>query len=259
MPEKLPTDVVLRELRLLVRKMRRQKPPATWNRIAGELGVSVTTAMKYGRAQLRGGRKSALKITERQREYVAALIDGKNKTQAAKAAGCTTITAAHQFVARANHSPAVQDYMQGLLKAAGLDDKTLARRLEMCTRATKVAGIAVNKNTGMIQGKLYHPDYHVQHQAIRTAFELSGQLGQKDEKGTSAPVQVFLTTQERVKLEILTGGPLAFPVIELGPQGEQHGDVRTRLDGPVGGHPAPAARDLAPPGAGVPASRPAGD
>jgi hypothetical protein len=104
-----PATDVRRELRLIVRRMRRQEPPVTWVRIAAELGVSVTTAKSYAAAPPRPGRHGNREVTVRRRLYAKGLIEGKNKIQAAQDAGCPTPSSARHFAQKAAASPEFQD------------------------------------------------------------------------------------------------------------------------------------------------------
>jgi hypothetical protein len=222
MLETVAEDQPVREAGRIARRMRREGK--TLLRIAAEMGVCSKTVknwMKY-RPPRNSTPAKRQALTVRRRKFAQGLAQGKTAVRSAMDAGCPTRGAAAKFAHMAKRSPEFVEYFNGLLDAAGLDEETLAAGLKECTQATKIAGIAVNKNTGMITDKLEVPDYQVRHQTLRTCLELRKRLNQRDEdrKPGAEPVHLHLTLEQKQRYERLIGGPLNGDVITLAPESE---------------------------------------
>lgn len=208
----------VREAARIARKLRRAGK--TFGRIAAELGVSedtVRTWVKY-RSPPQGAPREP-QVSVRRKKFAAELASGKRPIAAAMAAGCPTVNAAAQFSHKAKRSPSFIEYFNGLLDKAGLDEETVAQGLKECSQATKVVGVAINKQTGMITDTREHPDYHVRHQTLRTVLEVRRRLNQRDEdkNPAAAPVHLHLTVELKEKYEKMVGGPLDFDTIDVLP------------------------------------------
>lgn len=241
-------ESTLKEASRIARSLRRRG--MTFRRIAAELGVSVHTVQRWVsyRAKKKASPKRQKKpkpevpiearVSHRRKLFAQGLAEGKTVTEAGLAAGCPTAKTALNFSYRARNNAEFLEYFQGILEKAGLDEATLARKLSECTDATKVAAVATNKEFGIISDKLVVPDYHVRHQAIRTAFELHQRIGQRDQATApgAAPIHLHVTLEQKREFEQLIGGPLAFDVITIpSEEVKADGNVSDGANGPAGG------------------------
>ena len=222
-----------RAIRGTVKKMRRSGK--TFNQISAQLGLSVSTVRYYARTRnpkrsddARVGPRTDQPIPPRRLVYAKALAEGKTGVEAALEAGSPNRVAAHQYSRTVKADPRFEEMFTEVLNTAGLTVEELAKTVKESTLATKIAGIAVDKKTGLISDKLEVPDYHVRHQAARTGFELHKKLGrqEQDDKGNGA-VTFLVRMEDLESFQRLTGGPLAFPVkvIDM-KQGEPNGYFR---------------------------------
>lgn len=218
-PSATTTDNPVREAARIARRMKREGKSAPL--IAAELGVSEPTVKKWlkYRTPPAAPKPRTPTVTVRRKQFAAALAQGQRPTAAAMAAGCRTLSAAKSFSHDARNSPAWNEYFNGLMDKAGLDEETIAKGLKECSQATKVVGVAVNKQTGMITDTKEHPDYHVRHQTLRTALEVRKRLNsrEEDKNPLAAPVHLHLTVELKEKYEAMVGGKLDFDTIDVLP------------------------------------------
>lgn len=245
--EALERDKERCRLRRAIRALRAKGK--TWDEVCAATGLSSSTARYYGRSRVREpGEPPKRVLSVRQKMFARGLAEGKSAIASAIAAGSPNRYAAADFASRTKNDPRFVVLFNDMLEKAGLGENELAEVLKRCLAATKIAGIAIDKESGKISDSLEVPDYPTQLNAVRTGFELHNRLGRHQETPAHGHIHFHLTREQLGKYEQITGGPLPFPVTMLDEpgQGEAYADVRHERAGAavaVGGDPGGPPRD----------------
>lgn len=105
-------------------------------------------------------------MTVRQRKYVAGVVSGKSKRQAALAAGYNEGSA--NAVATNIEKPIVRAAIERALQKANITDERIAAKINEGLEAKRVSLVG--------EAGVETPDYAVQHKFLETAIKLKGLL-----------------------------------------------------------------------------------
>ena len=136
--------------------------------------------VRSAKVELKGPKRAA---STRARHYIAGLVAGKSKRQAAKAAGYSDTVASHPG-RKLDNQPAVQALFVELLEQAGVSDELLAQRIYEGLNATRVSRETMHAKREV------RPDFEERRKMVQFVVTLKGYVQAGELQQNTRPIQI---------------------------------------------------------------------